>query len=62
MKQLLWLWMLVSAGVYGQKLELGKVSVAELQEKAYLQDTTAAAAITFTKGKTRFVYDNKKGF
>lgn len=38
----------------GQKMELGKVSIAELQEKVHPLDTSAAAAILFKKGKTHF--------
>lgn len=45
-----------------QKNELGKVSVEELQEKFYPADTSAVAAITYTKGKAKFRYFEKKGF
>lgn len=45
-----------------QKNELGKVTIEELQEKVYSADTSAAAAITFTRGKTKFRYFEKKGF
>ncbi len=47
---------------FAQKLELGKVSVAELEEKKHPKDTTAAAAILFNKARTYFSYDAKNGF
>lgn len=46
--------LLFSVYANSQKLELGKVSVAELQEKAYPADTTAPAAITYKRGRTIF--------
>jgi len=45
-----------------QNYELGKVTVAELKEKANPKDTTAPAAILFKKGKTFFTYNKSKGF
>jgi hypothetical protein len=48
--------------VSGQKFELGKVSVKELEEKKHPIDTTAAAVILFNKAKTFFRYDVKYGF
>ncbi len=45
-----------------QKLELGKVSIAELEEKVHPIDSTAAAAILFNKARTFFTYDPKSGF
>ncbi|NDP25945.1 MAG: DUF3857 domain-containing protein [Flavobacterium sp.] len=45
-----------------QSLKLGKVSVAELEEKVYAADTTAAAAILYNKARTFFSYDIKDGF
>jgi hypothetical protein len=44
-----------------QKYELGKVSKKELEEKVYPTDTSAAAAILFTKAKTIYIYE-KQGF
>lgn len=46
----------------GQVFELGKVSVAELQEKVHPKDSTAVAAILFEKGKNSFEYTQGKGF
>lgn len=48
--------------INAQKLELGKVSIAVLEEKKYPIDTTAAAAILFNKARTFFTYDAKNGF
>ena len=45
-----------------QKYELGKVSIAQLQEKVHPQDTTAPAAIIFKKGRTFFSYNISNGF
>jgi hypothetical protein len=47
---------------YSQKNELGKVTIAELQEKVNIKDTNAVATILFKKGKTHFRYEDKKGF
>ena len=44
-----------------QKLELGKVSIQELQEKKHPLDSTAVAAFLFNKAKTSFKY-LKTGF
>lgn len=45
-----------------QKFELGKISIAELEEKRHPIDTTAVAAILFNKAKTFFKYDAINGF
>lgn len=45
-----------------QNYELGKVTVAELKEKANPKDTAAPAAILFKKGKTFFTFTKDKGF
>lgn len=45
-----------------QNLELGKVSVAELQEKIHSIDTSAVAAVLSNKAKTSFKYNEKSGF
>ena len=45
-----------------QKFDPGKVSQAELEQKKYPNDTTAAAAILYKKGKSYFRYDHNKGF
>lgn len=48
--------------INAQNYELGKVTVAELQEKVNKSDTTAPAAILFKKGRTFFTYNVKTGF
>lgn len=48
--------------INAQKYELGKVTVAQLQEKVYPKDTTAPAAIIFKKGRTFFTYNKSNGF
>lgn len=48
--------------INAQNFELGKVSIAELQEKEHPIDPTADAAILFNKAKTVFSYDVKNGF
>jgi hypothetical protein len=48
--------------INAQNFELGKVSIAELQEKVYPIDTSAVAAILFKKGRTFFVYKGEEGY
>lgn len=48
--------------VQAQNLELGKVSKAELEEKAHPLDSLADAAVLFARGHTRFEYTASKGF
>jgi hypothetical protein len=45
-----------------QEFKLGKVSIAELQEKSHPKDSSAVAAILFKKGETRFEYSDDVGF
>lgn len=45
-----------------QEFKLGKVAIKELEEKAYPNDTTAAAAILFNTARTFFTYDIKNEF
>jgi len=45
-----------------QEFKLGKVSVAELQEKEHPKDHSAVAAILFNKGEVRFEYTQSDGF
>lgn len=49
------------SSLVAQKFELGKVSMKELQEKVCPTDTSAVAAVLFSKAKTVFVYE-KQGF
>lgn len=45
-----------------QNFELGKVSIAELQEKNHPRDSSAVAAVLFEKGKNSFEYAESDGF
>lgn len=45
-----------------QEFKLGKVSVAELEEKEHPKDPSAVAAILFKKGDVRFEYSSERGF
>jgi len=45
-----------------QKFELGKVSIAELEEKSHPKDSSAVAAILFKKGNIRLTYSDNEGF
>lgn len=47
--------------LYTQEFELGKVSIAELQEKAHPVDSSASAAILYKKGTTCF-QSNMEGY
>jgi hypothetical protein len=48
--------------IYAQEFKLGKVSVAELEQKKHPIDTSAVAAILFNKARTFFTYDATNGF
>lgn len=48
--------------VTAQEFKLGKVSIAELEQKVHPKDSSAAAAILYKKGKTRIEYDVDNGF
>ncbi|MBD3583212.1 DUF3857 domain-containing protein [Flavobacterium selenitireducens] len=45
-----------------QKMQLGKVTVAELGQKTHQIDTSAAAAVLFSKAKTTFKIDREHHF
>mgnify|MGYP000016938473 FL=1 len=45
-----------------QNFELGKVSIAELQQKVHPTDTAAVAAILFEKGRNTYEYSKENGF
>lgn len=53
---------LCGATVVSQKLNLGKVTKAELQEKQHKADTSAAAAILFKKAKIDYNFTEEGGF
>jgi hypothetical protein len=54
--------LLFIAKVQSQNYQLGKVTVAELQEKVHPIDSSAPAAILFKKGRTYFSYNKDVGF
>jgi transglutaminase-like putative cysteine protease len=45
-----------------QEFKLGKVSIAELEQKEHPKDPSAVAAILFKKGEVRYDYSQDKGF
>jgi len=50
------------AKVQSQNYELGKVTIAELEEKVHPKDSSAPAAVLFRKGRTFFTYNRDVGF
>lgn len=48
--------------IQAQDFKLGKVSIAELEEKNHPKDTSAVAAILFKTGDVSFQYTQEKGF
>ena len=54
--------MFIFSNATAQEFKLGKVSVAELQEKAHPKDTAAVAAILFKNGTSKIEYDLTNGF
>lgn len=45
-----------------QEFKLGKVSIAELEQKVHPKDTSAVAAILYKKGKSSIEYNDNDGF
>ncbi|WP_281231731.1 DUF3857 domain-containing protein [Flavobacterium gelatinilyticum] len=57
------LFLLLSASkMTAQEFKLGKVSIAELQEKVHPKDSSAPAAVLYKRGKARIEYDQTDGF
>lgn len=48
--------------IYAQKRDLGEVTVEELEQKVYPQDTSAVAVVLFEIGETQFNYTEENGF
>jgi Domain of Unknown Function with PDB structure (DUF3857) len=48
--------------IKAQNFELGKVSIAELQEKKHPKDTSAVAAVLFKKGEVKLEFSTDSGF
>ncbi len=55
---LLFIFFVWSSKSISQNYELGKVTIAELQEKRHPKDSTANAAILFKKGEVNFQYND----
>ncbi|RXM46040.1 DUF3857 domain-containing protein [Flavobacterium sp. YO64] len=48
--------------INAQEFKLGKVSIAELEQKVHPKDSSAVAAVLYTRGKARIEYDINDGF
>lgn len=59
---IVWLAVFTTATASAQKFELGKVTLAELEEKEHPKDPSASAAVLFSKGEVRFDYTQSDGF
>jgi transglutaminase-like putative cysteine protease len=59
---LLFFLFLICSQVHAQEFKLGKVSIAELEQKVHSKDSTAVAAILFKKGQTSFQFSENEGF
>ena len=62
LNQLIALLLLCFSQMQAQEFKLGKVGVAELEEKQHPKDTSAVAAILFKTAKSYFSYKYDKGF
>lgn len=64
MKNLICFLLLILLNSYAnaQEFKLGKVSIAELEQKKHSKDTAASAAILFKTGSTKFEYFQEEGF
>ena len=56
------LFLLSFSGLNAQEFKLGKVSVAELEQKEHPKDPAAAAAILYKTGEVRIEYSDNDGF
>jgi hypothetical protein len=54
--------LLFVSNVTAQEFKLGKVSIAELEQKVHPKDSSAVAAILYKRGKSRIEYDQNDGF
>lgn len=64
MKKILFFLLFILGTIQGmcQDIELGKVSVNDLQQKQHGLDTSAVAAVIFNRAKTSFKYNPDNGF
>ncbi len=56
-----WILLVVPKAI-SQEFKLGKVSIAELEQKVHPKDSSAAAAILYKKGISRMEFDQNEGF
>ena len=54
--------LLIASKAMSQEFKLGKVSIAELEQKGHPKDSAAVAAILYKKGTARIEYDVNDGF
>lgn len=54
--------LLIAPKAISQEFKLGKVSVAELEQKVHPKDTSAVAAVLYKKGISKMEYDQNDGF
>ncbi|MBO9582544.1 MAG: DUF3857 domain-containing protein [Flavobacterium sp.] len=54
--------LLIAPKAVSQEFKLGKVSVAELEQKVHPKDTSAVAAVLYKKGVSRMEFDQNDGF
>ncbi|KFF04964.1 transglutaminase domain-containing protein [Flavobacterium reichenbachii] len=54
--------LLLASEITAQEFKLGKVSIAELEQKVHPKDSAAPAAILYKKGKAKIEYDTNDGF
>jgi hypothetical protein len=54
--------LLLVSRLTAQEFKLGKVSIAELEQKSHPKDSAAAAAILYKKGSARIEYNQNDGF
>ena len=52
----------ITSKITAQEFKLGKVSIAELEQKVHPKDSSATAAILYKKGTARIEYDQTNGF
>ncbi|MGO4771660.1 DUF3857 domain-containing protein [Flavobacterium sp. W22_SRS_FK3] len=52
----------ITSKITAQEFKLGKVSIAELEQKVHPKDSSAVAAIIFEKGQNTFEYNQDHGF
>ena len=56
------LFLLLATFVSAQDLKLGKVSIAELEQKTHPKDSAATAAILYKRGNARIEFNETDGF